>query len=100
MHTVVAQVHGDSQCRRAESGPHCLLQSLPAGVDLGPLALADGKVIKGHNSDGVLIDVRPADSPPLEFYVEFAAELRPAAPGCDGDGGRQQAALCQHGGAK
>ena len=75
MHTVVAQAHGDSQCRQAQGGARCLLQSPPEGRDLGPVSLGGGE----YNTDGDIIDVRPAGSPPLTFYIEIAAQLLPSS---------------------
>ena len=75
MHTVVAQAHGDSQCRQAQGGARCLLQSPPEGRDLGPVSLGGGE----YDTDGDIIDVRPAGSPPLTFYIEIAAQLLPGS---------------------
>lgn len=70
MHTVFAQAHGDSQCRREHGGARCLFQSVPEGMSLGTLASAGG----GFNTDGDLIDERPPNSPPLTFFAEIALQ--------------------------
>ena len=67
MHTVLAQAHGDSQCGKESGGAMCLLEKLPAGF---------GFAVSGELSmDADIVDVRPSGSPPLEFYLEVAAQL-------------------------
>ena len=74
-----AEWHADSHCTSAEGGPRCYLLLLPEGVRMSPrYALA---------YEAELNDIRPAGSPPLEFYVEAMVRYRWACGEGEGEAG-------------
>jgi len=65
-HHVLVQSHGDSECKFEEGGTSCLLEQLPD--DQGYRIVKS----RGLNGDFELNDVRPVNSPELNFFVDIA----------------------------
>jgi len=90
--SVLAQTHGDSQCTDKEGGMACLLNILPKGygysiqdsVHAGALEPEDNQEDYSQRRklclDSELNDVRPPDSPPMEFYFESSLRFQPKRP--------------------
>lgn len=69
----LSQWHGDSQCSEAEGGTACYITTLPQG--LGFPTSQELRLDIDFN------DVRPANSTPMEFWLETAISIiKPAGP--------------------